>query len=1638
MSSNGKEKKDNHHFGKRNEGVKKGGIPNNKRFGGNGGVLHKGTLSRGNSSLGMISELDIIEYTGRRNPILYDSLKKNLEKYVTKNYGFECGHLFRTNELYEFPPLAVVPVEELEGNPVLKIKIEEQYKSRAKDEIIFEKNNKIIYTILKGQCTTSMIHRIMQSPNYEEYDADLNVRELWKRISELLLTTAGDNQHEKKLAIIAKSQFEKIRQFSNEPISDFYERFKVEVQSLKATGIDIGDEKDISMTFLHKLDQSRYASLNAQLDNQMSFGKDEYPENLSDALMLAQNWKVVVPKFDPSNNTVGIAFYTAEQKLNKIKKINHNSANNKQNSPYQQQNKKQQQNNNNAQRNKNNNEIVEKSSSVKKFPCWICGEVGHFKANCPRLKKVIEEEEEINCVFDVLATSRQSLSNKDILLDNQATISVFNNKALLKDIQPIKYPIFINGIGGNKIEINHKGVYDWFGEVYYSPDVTANILCFHDVATNFQVDYDNDQNLFKVYISSESNPKLFVAKNKLYKLSSDQDRNYVNLTQTDQLILSNAQVQNANKVRKYLELLAFPSKNALKDAINSGSFLNCEITSKDVDYYFDLNGDSIEQLKGKSTSKKPAIVNSDEVIFKRIVTKQEVTINLDIMYISNNYLYLVSVTESIGLVMGTTIKGNKKTNANLKLSIDEIINKHNIAGFKIVCIKCDNEGGIVSLNNYLNSLNIKLNIVPREQHIPLIERKIRQIKEIMRTIISGLEYRLPKTLLDYLVFYAIKCINALPTKHNNINISPYELFTGRKIDFKRDFRIKFGQFVQLFNDNSLKKNDVFTPRTIDAISLITNDNIQGSVLFYVIESSKIVARDRWKEIEINKEIIEKINKISNTTGIGKHNNIDISINNMSNISDEDEKIGIIKDYNNLINNQEENYRLLPSNNIFIQPNYNSNNNILLENEIINAENNTEMQIINEADNQKQISSEEEINQFNHTDDSNINSIILPTNNINTNIINNDIQESISKVYDSNDLNSNLHMDSSNDQITSANQSQIFEASTFSNDINHIFSEKLKSTVSKIQNETAKNETAKIISKNKNLILSNDNKIPKSVSKKILKSVAKNYNLRKSEEDNTEFIALTIQQQVHQSGIKGLKAVVKELKQLNDKEVFEPVILDNILKNENVKKNSILNIKTFLKVKKDKSVKARAVAGGHRQNKLVYDVIKELNSNTIKHESILILLALSIAQKRSIVTADIVGAYLNAEMKNNIYVKFDTYESEILCQMYNDLRKFLNENDHCIYVRLKKALYGCVESAKLFYLHLKKILLSYGFISNPYDECIFNYIDDQNNVITVGSHVDDLLVTATNNKSLEKFLEYIKKSFFDVKIHHGLEHQYLGINLLIRENLIELNMKNDIKKIANDLKINNPSKIPGNNEFFRNSNSDFLNDENRNIFHTNTAKLLYIARMCRPDILGYVSYLSSRVNNPTLNDMFKLKKLIAYLLYTIDTVYCIADNIFNKQNSIDINCYIDSSHGIHEDLRGQTGIVIKLGESTIFSRSAKQKVNTKSSTETELHGVAEEISQALWTKYILESLNFKVNNINLYLDNKSTIVMLLTGKSIGRNTRHINMRTFFVKQFLDDNTIKIIYMPTNLLFVDLLTKPIQGNKLIEFTNKILYK
>eukprot|EP00957_Ditylum_brightwellii_P135882 10364518-Ditylum_brightwellii.AAC.1 len=70
----------------------------------------------------------------------------------------------------------------------------------------------------------------------------------------------------------------------------------------------------------------------------------------------------------------------------------------------------------------------------------------------------------------------------------------------------------------------------------------------------------------------------------------------------------------------------------------------------------------------------------------------------------------------------------------------------------------------------------------------------------------------------------------------------------------------------------------------------------------------------------------------------------------------------------------------------------------------------------------------------------------------------------------------------------------------------------------------------------------------------------------------------------------------------------------------------------------------------------------------------------------------------------------------------------------------------------------------------------------------------------------------------------------------------------------------------------------------------------------------------------------------------------------------------------------------LGKGSVYSMSSKQKLNTKSSTETELVGVNDMLSMILWAKYLLDEQGYNVNKSVVFQDNKSAILLEENGKA----------------------------------------------------------
>jgi hypothetical protein len=116
---------------------------------------------------------------------------------------------------------------------------------------------------------------------------------------------------------------------------------------------------------------------------------------------------------------------------------------------------------------------------------------------------------------------------------------------------------------------------------------------------------------------------------------------------------------------------------------------------------------------------------------------------------------------------------------------------------------------------------------------------------------------------------------------------------------------------------------------------------------------------------------------------------------------------------------------------------------------------------------------------------------------------------------------------------------------------------------------------------------------------------------------------------------------------------------------------------------------------------------------------------------------------------------------------------------------------------------------------------------------------------------------------------------------------------------------------------------------------------------------------------------------------------------------------------------------------------KQKLNTRSSTESELVGVDDCMPAICWTRYFLEAQGYNVAENILFQDNQSAILLEKNSKaSSGKRTKHINIRYFFVMDRIRKKELTVEWCPTNDMIGDFMTKPLQGHLFQKFRDLLM--
>ena len=210
------------------------------------------------------------------------------------------------------------------------------------------------------------------------------------------------------------------------------------------------------------------------------------------------------------------------------------------------------------------------------------------------------------------------------------------------------------------------------------------------------------------------------------------------------------------------------------------------------------------------------------------------------------------------------------------------------------------------------------------------------------------------------------------------------------------------------------------------------------------------------------------------------------------------------------------------------------------------------------------------------------------------------------------------------------------------------------------------------------------------------------------------------------GEGGYAAVKKEMQQLHDRKVMQPISQKDLSPEQ---KKEALGYLTFLKKKRCGKIKGRGCADGHKQQACITK--EQSTSPTISTNAVFLTAMVDAWENRKVAVLDVPGAFMQVDMDELIHVRFRGEMVDKLLEIDHELySSYVTEEqgEKVMYMELLKALYGTLQAAQLFWEKLRaKLAKDWGFVLNRYNSCVVNKKVDGKQ-LTMAWHVDDQKVS----------------------------------------------------------------------------------------------------------------------------------------------------------------------------------------------------------------------------------------------------------------------------------------------------------------------
>lgn len=493
----------------------------------------------------------------------------------------------------------------------------------------------------------------------------------------------------------------------------------------------------------------------------------------------------------------------------------------------------------------------------------------------------------------------------------------------------------------------------------------------------------------------------------------------------------------------------------------------------------------------------------------------------------------------------------------------------------------------------------------------------------------------------------------------------------------------------------------------------------------------------------------------------------------------------------------------------------------------------------------------------------------------------------------------------------------------------------------------------------------------------------------------------------------IRAMTEEFQTLIDNDTWElvdPPVDRNIIGSRWVFKRK-LNVDG-----KIDRFKARLVAQGFAQ-RIGVD-FDDSFAPVAMHSTLRVLLTIAGYRKMQVKHLDVKAAYL-----------YGTLEEEVFMRQPPGYAVPHKEQQVC---RLKKSIYGLKQAARTWHRTITDMLLKMGFEQCKSDSCLYRKKYAGGEWMYILLYVDDILVVCKQPKYIRKVELELQTKLKITKL--GNVSCFLGIRVVRdQEGFYNLSQECFIKKMANSFGLASAkgSKFPMDTGYFKNR-QDSKPLPNIAEYQRLIGSLLYIATHSRPDISACVGILSRKVSSPTLVDWTEARRVVRYLLQTIN--YGL--RLGAPGAELKLVGYCDSDWaGDSSDRKSCSGYLYRIGGATVSWVSRKQSCVATSTMEAEYIALSGAAQEAVWLRSLLDELGeTQVQATTVYEDNRSCLDFVALDHQKKRS-KHIDIRYHYTRDVCAAGAIDLQFCSSEEMIADILTKPLGAERVRKFVAKM---